>query len=864
MKNAHPSRSLAFLFTALALMVFFGLPPSASAQEDLTWSNDAGTAAWNTADANWRDDVDTQTTFATDDHVFFTNVGAGTVNIAAGGVAPGSITFDASSTYTFTGGNITSGNMTLNGSGQVEFSGYSNLGFGDLTINNGTFRFGNSSLANNSIVSLGTGAITLNGGILSFGHNQGSNPGVTLSNNILVGVNGGEINTDRFGGGNPRTVFSGAVTLGGDLLLSKGGGGNNEPTITLGGTVTLTGGNHAIRGASNFANGAFPQITGNIVEDGTPRQLTLAMDTGGRQFVIGGTGNNWTGGTIIESGAGFIRVLAASSLGSGNVEIQSGGQLRIEGSGNIGAAATVSVAGGGVIGLGFAPTSSDLAKLNLSDNAGIALGANTSTAIDFSATGFNANARLGAYNNVNYSGTITPFGLTYRLGVSGVAGILTLNQENALTGARDLDVTGSFVNLTNANDYSGATNIGSGGTLRISHANAIANTPSIILAGGQIRPASGGTTTIEAPVFVTANSSMAGDHNDGVLVFANTVTLNANLSNAWGNNTQARGTYRFEDAISGSGSIDFGRPNSGSLNALELLADNSGWTGGLNLGNGGGNNLMTIRAGHDNAFGTERINQVGAVGDRGVFFEAVGGDRVVSNDLRISQSEAFGFTGDNNFTFDGNTEFANTNVRVVVEGDGVGTFSNIISTGTRNLRIAGEGTLQIGNAGYTGLTNIGEAFSDGGASHPGGSTLLVNGTMGTGGQVTVFDGAALGGTGSINRNVHFQSGAQFVFNPLGALTIDGNVTFAGFGIEDVVGLENWMVFDTYTLINGNGNIDFTNISNVGEDNAHLFGDGRKAYFKEGSLQVVLIPEPGTLALILLAMTTGLVTYRRKH
>ncbi|MCC5828306.1 MAG: PEP-CTERM sorting domain-containing protein [Phycisphaeraceae bacterium] len=288
---------------------------------------------WDTTTANWTGDA---TTYAEGDDVTIT--GNGPISIdrdgdgANLGVNPGSTIVNVpSGTRTFTGGTIMSGSFIKDGAGVVNFSGYDgSFGFSSLAVDAGEFRYTSSALANDTVISVGTGLITLdNGAVFSFRHSQGGNPGVTVDNDFEIGAGGGEINTAR-AGGNPRTVFSGDVTLGGDLLLSKGGGGNNEPTQTYTGTITLTGGDRAIRGDSNFANGAHPVISGDIAEDQPGRQLTLRMNTSGRKFEIAGTNNTYSGGTVIESGDGFILVLDIAKLGTGDVTILDGGELRVQ------------------------------------------------------------------------------------------------------------------------------------------------------------------------------------------------------------------------------------------------------------------------------------------------------------------------------------------------------------------------------------------------------------------------------------------------------------------------------------------------------------------------------------------------------
>ena len=67
---------------------------------------------------------------------------------------------------------------------------------------------------------------------------------------------------------------------------------------------------------------------------------------------------------------------------------------------------------------------------------------------------------------------------------------------------------------------------------------------------------------------------------------------------------------------------------------------------------------------------------------------------------------------------------------------------------------------------------------------------------------------------------------------------------------------------TYTLIGSSSN--FSNISNWGLANkATGLAGGKEAYFQAGSLQLVVIPEPTTWALLGVGLTTMVVFRRRR-
>ncbi len=141
-------------------------------------------------------------------------------------------------------------------------------------------------------------------------------------------------------------------------------------------------------------------------------------------------------------------------------------------------------------------------------------------------------------------------------------------------------------------------------------------------------------------------------------------------------------------------------------------------------------------------------------------------------------------------------------------------------------------------------------------------TLLVNGSTVAASAFSVGANGILGGTGTIGGTVSFASGAKFFFDPASALTVTGAVTFDNsFGVSSLI-VDDWSLIgnDTYTLINSGS--DFSNISNWGVGNAATLDDGRQAYFKEGSLQLVVIPEPSTLILLGISLAT-LAAFRRR-
>lgn len=176
------------------------------------------------------------------------------------------------------------------------------------------------------------------------------------------------------------------------------------------------------------------------------------------------------------------------------------------------------------------------------------------------------------------------------------------------------------------------------------------------------------------------------------------------------------------------------------------------------------------------------------------------------------------------------------------------TFSGAIANGTAAvdpkilaLTKVGDGTLTLGGGGantYTGATLVSAG------------TLLVNGSLGNT-AVTVEGAAIIGGTGALGGSLHFDAGSFLTIADLNdAFSVTGTVTFgSGFGIDNLLGI-TWGLVDngTYTLLTNATDFSAAGLDHFGIGNAYDIGGGRSAYFQNGSLQVVVIPEPGAALL----------------
>lgn len=386
--------------------------------------------------------------------------------------------------------------------------------------------------------------------------------------------------------------------------------------------------------------------------------------------------------------------------------------------------------------------------------------------------------------------------------------------SGGISGAGSLIKTGSGTQtFTAANSYAGGTSIEGGGI----DLNAEAAT----LGSGSVTLSNGATLTMYRGN-ATDNATNPGFTNALVVAAGQSGTIYSSPRGTW------------SGSLSGGGIVNL------RVNYVrgEVSGDWSGFTGQVNV---------TARTGNDDF----RI----AKGSSGIGLQLADGRLNLADGVKMYQSvnppsgsgtqtihHIGELSGSAGATIGGNPvsdRFSNWTVGALgTDSLYAGTITD--GAGASRLTKVGAGALTLSGANtYTGATMVTAG------------TLLVSGSLGNT-AITVNGGATIGGNGDLAGSLNFDIGSFLAVNLADPLSISGvgMVTFDGFGFANLSGWDYANAAPgTYTLISGpTANFDLTNVSNVGAVNALDFGNGKSGYFQNGSLQVVVIPEPGAVLL----------------
>jgi autotransporter-associated beta strand protein len=388
-----------------------------------------------------------------------------------------------------------------------------------------------------------------------------------VSTNNIAGL---DARTLTFGG-KDYVIGGNAITLSDGINVDTTGSGTLGPILNA--NITLT-------GAQTFTcNGPVGAVFGGILTlpsfgltvDGT-NNLTFAgqvtggggitKNGGGTLFLVG-TGNNYTGNTIINSG--IVEIQSTNSLGATGVSsftiVQNGATLQL-GPNAVNVPEMISLNGSGVAGIG--------ALFAASCNAICSIAGSVSLA---------SNTTIGATvgQTVELSGPISSSSGLTKVG----AGALWLNNSNSYTGVTNISQGRMLVTNSGALGATGDSNntvVSSGGVLDI---NSVTLAEDLTLNAGSTLTTSGGVVT------PTLN---------GAMTLVGTPDINVSSSS----------TMTINGAIGGSGGLR--KYSTGTL----VLAGNNSYTGdtrneaGTLLVNGdsGASHTVTVEGGTLGGTGT--------------------------------------------------------------------------------------------------------------------------------------------------------------------------------------------------------------------------------------------------------------------
>lgn len=558
---------------------------------------------------------------------------------------------------------------------------------------------------------------------------------------------------------------------------------------------------------------------------------------------------------------------AADPAGGGSGTWTSGGTTWATNTGGAGAGQTQSTA-----------------NLIFADTAGtvtVSGSVTVSNGMTFQTTGYDVQgstitlAGNSAANNTITAGTGVTTTISSELaGTTGMtkggAGTLILSGSNSFTG--NAVISGGALQITNDSALGNTANdLANNGTLKTTASVAldagrdISGSGTYDIAGGTTLTVNGGVSSTATTLVNAGTLSLQGaTRSVGALTLATGATLDASGAVALTTLT-ASGVTNGSATINpdlafttGTKTLSVGDGGNLNLNGAVSGATTLAKTGTGTLSINGANSVQ-IRVGASGATptagGTVVIASAASTGSGQIQLNAgtlqAATAIVATNGLSIGgRTNGAAVLAGSNMEFQGASAFFR----------GTGTTGELILNVNNATTFSGGFGVTSGGGSATGITigGSGEVVISGASSALVDTITLTDTVKLTlnneiGGGLNVGASNVLGGTGTVLGSLSLASGAKFVFSLTETLTVQGpSVSFGGFGIADLIGLDNTVANGTYTILDGLATINTNNLLNFGLENAFDLGGGKSAYFSEGSLQVNVVPEPSTYALLGLA------------
>jgi autotransporter-associated beta strand protein len=810
--------------------------------------------------------------------------------------------------------NYSSGTFTLGQSPSLPSASSWMFGGTGLTVWTGTSA-GNASINNRFYIEGGTFRPTANqawigatGGI-SIGSVVVSSGAVLEVGADLNGATAGDLTNPvqawgSAGGGIQFYGDSGVSAFGGDRVVGfRTSGTGALQSLTWGSTSFLTqadgstDGNFILKLSSDRSD-SLVTVQNAIALGSLMRTVEVANGSAPVDADLSGVLSG-TGG-LTKTGAGTLRLsgantftgsarIASGTLVLGNSAALSGAAYSTDNAGTLSFGSLSAASLGGLFGAtGLVLTNTDSAPVALTVGGN---GASATFSGVLSGSGSLVKSGAGTFTlsaNNTYAGTTTVNAGTLVVGTGTNAGSIgtgnvvlgggalqfsrsdtvTLTQTISGSGTLRMEGPGNNDNgsgvlvLSSANSYAGTTLLGRG-TIRVTNSDALGSSAVIV-------PDAGNNKSMELVGGITLTNAVTlgggGQANTGVLVSvsgSNTLT-NFNFGSSGGTRLRvdAGSTLRITNNISDPSNVGERMIGGGTLvlegdnsNAFKLDPVTRFSVGLAGTGNG------TIAVGNDLALGTAAVLfdasstlRSASAAARSLANPIIFGSNAAQLTLGSADTGTLALSG--TFTLQRSGTLAVANSLTTISGPVVGTGFGLTKTSAGTLLLTGSSS-------YTGPT----AVNAGG--------LLVDGQLGAT-ALTVNSGGLLGGLGSLGGTLTFGNGSLLAFDPSAAglqlLALD-NVSFVDAATFGVASLRtrtgeaiNWsgIADGTYTLL-ANTTTDFgaKGIANFGSANAYDIGAGRTAYFQNGSLQLVIVPEPGAFALAGLGIAAAAWTFRRR-
>ena len=647
------------------------------------------------------------------------------------------------------------GTVNFNGVGTVVFSSTACTYVGATSISSGNIvaTVTNALPTTTALTLSGTGTLTPGGLSQSLGSIAGPGGFVTLS-----GAPGSFLET---GNDNTNTTFSGVVS-GSGMILRKIGSG----IFTLAGTNTYSAGTTIAAGTLSISRDAnlgtapgAPAV--NVTLGGGTLQATstFSLNTNRNISLTSTSSFDVTGVNILTipgiiSGAGGLTktnagtlILTGSNIYAGVTTVNTG-TLAITNDSNLGAGtSTLTLNGGSIL---QANGSSSLSSHTVTLGGAATIDTNGNPFVISSAI-----LGTGPLTKIS-AGTLTLSGTnSYSAATTINNGTLAITTDTNLgAGASTLTLNSGTILQANGSSSLSSHTVTLGGAATIDTNGNPFSITSAILGSGPLTKISAGTLTLGGASTYTENtiintgtlaiSSNANLGTGGTLIlnggttlqaFALTSTLSSHPITLGGSvvNFDSNGnTFNISSNIGENATSVLNKINAGLLN---LSGDNF-YTGGTMVSAG------TLQMGAATVMPPDGLVTVSG----GATFDLNGFNQTIGN-----------LTGNGNVTL---------GLATLSLGDSTDqTFSGVISGVGGSLVKQNAGTFNLtGTNTYTGTTTVS------------GGNLAVNGSI-AGSLVSIFPGAILSGTGTINAPIN-NTGEIRPGNSIGTLTVTNQVTFA--------------------------------------------------------------------------------------